>query len=403
MGTNLHSVWDYYILGSGREPGPAPDYADRLDALPWPPDVGADHRPMAWAGESCRLVDARHAVSDRTHAGSQPISTRSGRWPNNACARPAYRLAQLLDDTLATRRATEVHRHATPTSQPFHHAATGTWSYVVADPATRAAAIIDPVLDFDAKSGRTAHAVGAGAARPRARARPRRAVDAGNPRPRRPSQRRALAARRSWPRRALAHRRRHPRRAAQLSRRSSTSATHSRVDGSQFDHLFADGDTFRASATLAAQVIAVPGHTSDSVAYLIGDALFTGDTLFMPDGGTARCDFPGGDAAHAVPVDPAPVRTARRHPRVRLPRLRPGRPRRSRCETTIGAQKRDNIHVRDGVERSRVRRACARRATPRLPMPALILPAVQVNIRAGRMPPPSANGVRYLSIPLDRV
>jgi glyoxylase-like metal-dependent hydrolase (beta-lactamase superfamily II) len=149
-----------------------------------------------------------------------------------------------------------------------------------------------------------------------------------------------------------------------------------------------------------ARVMAVPGHTSDSNAYLIGDALFTGDSLFMPDGGSARCDFPGGDAGrlyrsiqrlYALPDE---TRVFVCHD------YGPGG-RAVACQTTIGDEKRANIHVHAAIDEAAyvaVRRA--RDAT--LAMPALLLPAVQVNIRAGELPPPSANGVRYLKLPLDR-
>jgi glyoxylase-like metal-dependent hydrolase (beta-lactamase superfamily II) len=144
----------------------------------------------------------------------------------------------------------------------------------------------------------------------------------------------------------------------------------------------------------------VPGHTRDSLAYLIGDALFTGDSLFMPDAGTARCDFPGGDAATLY-------RSIRR--------LYDGLPDDTRmfvchdygpggrevaCETTIGDQRRSNIHVHDGVdENAFVTLRKARDAT--LAMPALILPSLQINLRGGALPEPEGNGVRYLRIPLD--
>ena len=170
------------------------------------------------------------------------------------------------------------------------------------------------------------------------------------------------------------------------------------VDGSQFDHLFADGERFAIGA-LEARVIAVPGHTSDSCAYLVGDALFPGDSLFMPDGGTARCDFPGGDAAtlyrsirrmYALP-DATRVFVCHDYG--------PGG-RGIACETTIGAQKRGNIHLRDDTtEEEFVAMREARGAT--LKVPALLLPALQVNIRAGALPPPEADGIRYLRLPVD--
>ena len=170
------------------------------------------------------------------------------------------------------------------------------------------------------------------------------------------------------------------------------------VDGSQFDHLFVDDERFAIGA-VEARVIAVPGHTSDSCAYLVGDALFTGDSLFMPEGGSARCDFPGGDARtlfqsiqrmFELPDD---TRVFVCHD------YGPGG-RDVACETSIGSQKRDNIHVRDGVSAIEfVAMREERDAT--LAMPALLLPAVQVNIRAGALPEPEANGVRYLKLPID--
>ena len=141
-------------------------------------------------------------------------------------------------------------------------------------------------------------------------------------------------------------------------------------------------------------------QTSDSVAYHIGDAVFVGDSLFMPDGGTARCDFPGGDAG--VLYDsiqrlyqlPDPTRVFVCHD------YGPGG-REVRCETTIGEQRRSNIHVRERTPREEfVARRTERDAT--LSMPKLILPAIQVNIRAGELPPPEPNGISYLRIPLNR-
>ena len=141
------------------------------------------------------------------------------------------------------------------------------------------------------------------------------------------------------------------------------------------------------------------GGVSDSVAYLIGDALFVGDSLFMPDGGTARCDFPGGDAAtlyrsiQRLFALPDATRVFVCHD------YAPGG-RELRCETTIGAQKAANIHVGGGKSEAEfVALRQARDAT--LAMPALILPSVQVNIRAGQLPPAEANGVAYLKIPLN--
>ena len=170
------------------------------------------------------------------------------------------------------------------------------------------------------------------------------------------------------------------------------------TDGRQFDHLLHDGEQF-AIGELTAQAMAVPGHTPACMAYRIDDAVFVGDTLFMPDVGTARCDFPGGDAATLY-------RSMRRllalPPETRLYMCHdyPPEGRAAKWETTVAAQRAGNIHVHDGVrEEDFVKMRTARDAT--LEMPVLILPAVQVNIRAGEMPPAEANGVSYLKIPLN--
>lgn len=289
-----------------------------------------------------------------------------------------------------------------PVVQPFHHAGTGTWSYVVHDPDSLAAVVIDPVLDFDAASGRTA-TTSAQALADHAR-------------------KHGLEVR--WLLETHAH-------ADHLSAAHWLKARHfpaarvaigdgiravqahfaplfglddGALDGACFDRLLTDGETLALGA-LEVRVIAVPGHTGDSNAFLVGDALFPGDSLFLPDSGTARCDFPGGDAAtlyrsirrlFALP-DATRVFVCHDY----------GKPagdgaREPRCETTIGAQKRDNIHVRDGVDEDAfVAMRRARDAT--LGMPALILPALQVNLRAGALPAPEANGVRYLKLPLDRL
>ena len=170
------------------------------------------------------------------------------------------------------------------------------------------------------------------------------------------------------------------------------------VDGSQFDHLFQDGESFAIGA-LQAQVLAVPGHTPACAAYQVGDAVFVGDTLFMPDVGTARCDFPGGDA-HTL------YRSIRRllslPPETRLFMCHdyPPNGREVRWTCTVADQRAQNIHVHDGItEDAFVEMRTRRDAT--LEMPVLILPSVQVNIRAGALPPPEANGVSYLKIPVN--
>lgn len=174
-----------------------------------------------------------------------------------------------------------------------------------------------------------------------------------------------------------------------------------RRDGSDFDVLFADGDSFRIG-NLPVTVLHVPGHTPACLAYAIGDAVFVGDTMFMPDYGTARADFPGGDARQLF-------RSLRRilslPPETRLFMCHDYLPQgRSEYvwETTVEAERKGNIHAHDGVsEDDFVAMREARDAT--LAMPRLILPSVQVNMRAGHLPPPDDNGVTYLKLPVNAV
>jgi len=171
------------------------------------------------------------------------------------------------------------------------------------------------------------------------------------------------------------------------------------ADGSQFDHLFGDGETLRLGA-LDGQVMHTPGHTPACVAYRFGDCVFVGDTIFMPDFGTARTDFPGGDAAtlyrsiHKILALPDDTRLFMCHdygPN--------GRP--FAWQSSVVAERTDNIHINDGVgEDAFVAMRTARDAD--LSLPSLILPSIQVNIRAGALPPPEENGVSYLKIPLNR-
>lgn len=274
--------------------------------------------------------------------------------------------------------------------------ATSTVSYVVVDPASRACAVIDPVLDFDPRAGRLSSAsADALAAFVRER-----------------------ASRTEWILdthvhadhvTALAHLRdrlggatgigAHVTEVQETFREFYSAGPEFAADGSQFDHLFEDGETF-AVGTIPARVMYIPGHTPACVAYVIGDAVFTGDALLMPDFGTARCDFPGGDA-----------RTLYRSVRRLL-----GLPGETRMfvghdygpggrpvawETTVAAQRAGNIHIRDGVsEEMFVALRAERDAT--LELPALMLAAVQVNMRAGRLPPADRNGVSYLKIPVSR-
>ena len=171
-----------------------------------------------------------------------------------------------------------------------------------------------------------------------------------------------------------------------------------RPDGSQFDHLFRDGEEFRLGR-LSGAVMHVPGHTPADVAYRIGDAVFVGDTLFMPDVGTARCDFPGGSArtlyASVRRILSLPAET-----RLFMCHDYPPPGREVAFETTVADQRARNIHVHDGIgEAQFVEMRTRRDAT--LEMPVLILPAVQVNIRGGALPPREANGVSYLKIPVN--
>ena len=283
-----------------------------------------------------------------------------------------------------------------PSVQPFFHRDSNTWTYVVAETGGPAAAIIDPVLDFDARAGRTstesAEAVLAYVdehgldvqwiLETHAHA---DHLSAGHwLRQQLPGARLAIgdgirSVQRSF---------------APIFNLGDDFAT----DGSQFDHLWQADEAFGVGA-LPARVIGVPGHTDDSCAYLIGDALFTGDSLFMPDSGTARCDFPGGSATALY----RSIRQMYQLPdatRVFVCHDYGTGGREVKYETTIGEQKRDNIHVRaDTGEAEFVQLREARDAG--LPMPELILPAVQVNLRGGAMPPAEGNGVRYLKIPLD--
>ncbi|MAN74835.1 MAG: MBL fold metallo-hydrolase [Henriciella sp.] len=171
------------------------------------------------------------------------------------------------------------------------------------------------------------------------------------------------------------------------------------TDGSQFDHLFTDGETYKIG-TIEARAIHTPGHTPACMSHLIGGAVFVGDTIFMPDYGTARCDFPGGDAAtlydsiqklFALPGD---TRVFLCHDY-----KAPGREHHV-WETTIGEEKAHNTHIHEGVTKAQfVKMRTERDAT--LDMPKLILPSVQVNMRAGEMPPAESNGMRYMKIPIN--
>ncbi|CAI8988040.1 MULTISPECIES: MBL fold metallo-hydrolase [Pseudomonas] len=174
-----------------------------------------------------------------------------------------------------------------------------------------------------------------------------------------------------------------------------------RVDGSQFDHLFAPNESFRIG-NLKATALHVPGHTPADMAYLIdGEQILVGDTLFMPDVGTARCDFPGGNAhqlfnsIHKLLAFPASVKLYVCHDY-------PPESRQAQCQTTVGEQRKSNIHVHDGVDEATFVEMRTRRDAG-LGMPTLLLPAIQVNVRAGDFPAAEDNGVVYLKIPLNKL
>ncbi len=171
-----------------------------------------------------------------------------------------------------------------------------------------------------------------------------------------------------------------------------------RQDGSQFDHLFKEGEAIPLGA-LSGEVLFVPGHTPACAAYRFGDAVFVGDTLFMPDVGTARCDFPGGNA-RALYASTRKLLALPAQTRLFMCHDYPPDGREVAFETTVAEQRAKNIHVHDGVtEDEFVAMRTKRDAT--LEMPTLILPSVQINIRAGELPPREDNGVAYLKIPLN--
>jgi len=285
-----------------------------------------------------------------------------------------------------------------PLVKAFFDPATSTWSYVVSDPATQRCAIIDSVLDYDAAAGRTSHA---GAERLIAYVREQGLtvdwllethvhadhLSAAHYLKKVLGGQLAIGAQITQVQKTF----------GQLFNAEPGFAT----DGRQFDRLFADGEHF-AFGTLQAQVLHTPGHTPACLTYVIGDAAFVGDTLFMPDYGTARCDFPGGDAQalygsiQRLFALPDATRLYLCHDY-----LTEGRSEHA-CMTTVAEQRAHNVHVHAGIEQdSFVAMRRARDAT--LNMPALILPSVQVNMRAGELPPAEANGVRYLKIPLNKL
>lgn len=278
----------------------------------------------------------------------------------------------------------------------FFDEPTNTASYVIHDPATKRAAVVDSVLDFDAAAGRTSTA-SADAMIAYVRAE-KLTVDwllethaHADHLSAAPYIQQELGGKLAIGREIIT--------VQNVFGKIFNVGTEFARDGSEFDRLFEDGDRF-AIGSIPAIALHVPGHTPADMAYVIGDVVFTGDTLFMPDFGTARADFPGGDARQLY-------RSIRRL--LSLPdetRLFlchdykvPGRDSYV-WETTVGAERAGNIHVRDGVDEDAfVDMRTKRDAT--LTMPKLILPSVQVNIRAGHLPEPEENGRRYLKLPLD--
>ena len=281
------------------------------------------------------------------------------------------------------------------TTQGFFDPHTWTVSYVVWDPVTERAAVIDPVLDYDFKSGHTSTA----------------------------SADRLLAYVRDqglqvdWILETHAHAD-HMSGARYVQAQvgglvaigeniRTVQATFKKLynlergflpDGSQFDHLFRDGEVFKIGEVEATAIL-VSGHTPADMAYLVDGSVFVGDTLFMPDVGSARADFPGGDARQLYAsmrrlLDLPPETT------MYVCHDYPPSSRQPRWQTTVAEQRAHNIHVRDGIsEDAFVAMRTARDAT--LDVPTLILPSIQVNVRGGQLPPPDDNGVAYLRIPLN--
>lgn len=283
-----------------------------------------------------------------------------------------------------------------PIVQHFFDEPTNTFSYVVRDPASQACAIVDSVLDFDYASGTTDV----------------RSADAII------EYVRSNALNVEWILETHVHADHlsaapylheklggktgigaHIRDVQEIFGKAFNAGTEFARDGSQFDRLFQDGDSFTIGG-LECHVMHTPGHTPACLTYVIGDAAFVGDTLFMPDYGTARCDFPGGDARvlyqsiRKVLSLPAQTRIFLCHDY-----KAPGREEYVH-QTTVAEQREANIHVHDGISEDEfVKMRTERDAT--LDMPRLILPSVQVNMRAGEMPPAEDNGQVYLKVPVN--
>ena len=279
--------------------------------------------------------------------------------------------------------------------QPFFDPATWTITYVVYDQPGSACAIIDPVLDYDPKSGRTrtdsADKVVAFVREHRLQVRWILETHAhADHLTAAPHLRRELGGQIAIGNNIT--------QVQGIFKKVLNLEPEFRQAGSQFDRLLVDGEIL-VVGTLQVEALAAPGHTTGCMAYKVGDAVFVGDTLFMPDVGTARCDFPGGDAATLY-------RSVRKLlgllPATRLFMCHnyPPGGRDAQWQSTVSEQRSRNIHIHDGVTQEQfVAMRKARDAT--LQMPNLILPSIQVNIRAGQLPPAEANGTSYLKIPLN--
>ena len=284
---------------------------------------------------------------------------------------------------------------ARTTVQAFFDDKTWTVSYVIVDNATRCAAIVDPVLDFDFKSGRTS------------------TVQADKML----AYQRDHGLRVQWILETHAHAD-HLSAARYLQEKvggriaigehiKEVQATFKKLynldrnflpDGAQFDHLFKDDEVFKIGE-VEARALLVPGHTPADMAYVVDGAVFVGDTLFMPDVGTARADFPGGDA-HTLYRSIRRILALPAQTKVFVCHDYPPNGRAAAWETTVAEQRARNIHMHDGVSEDEfVKMRKARDAM--LEVPTLILPSIQVNIRAGQLPPAENDGVSYLKIPLN--
>jgi glyoxylase-like metal-dependent hydrolase (beta-lactamase superfamily II) len=282
-----------------------------------------------------------------------------------------------------------------PHIEAFYDTVTGTVSYVVYDAPRGHAAIIDPVLDYDPKAGRTSTT----AADKLIRFVREQGLQADWILETHAHADHLSAA--HYLKQALGGRIAIGDRIRQVQRVFKKLFNLEKdfpQDGSQFDHLFAEDEVF-AIGDLTARALSVPGHTPADMAYQIGDAVFVGDTLFMPDVGTARCDFPGGDA-HALYRSMRKLLALPAHTRLFMCHDYPPAGREPAWETTVAEQRVHNIHVHDGVSEEEFV-AMRQKRDAGLEMPVLILPSIQVNIRAGMLPAAESNGVSYLKIPVN--